>query len=128
MFEVQVFSSGNNVANGKPSAQSSTLRTGLEASRAVDGDATTFSHTGAQVQGSLVWWEVDLGNEYSVESVTIMNRWCTDATDPPGCLCRLSSAELLLVDGQGSVTAALAMGDTCGKSRLLLEIPCFSNE
>jgi len=125
MFEVQVFSSGNNVANGKTSAQSSTLKTGFAAGQAVDGDVTTFSHTNAKAQGSPVWWEVDLGNEYSVESVTIMNRWCTDSTDPPGCLCRLSSAKLLLVDGKGSDTATLTMGDTCGKSKLLLDIPCF---
>eukprot|EP00804_Cyclotella_cryptica_P009369 CCRYP_018076-RB/>CCRYP_018076-RB protein AED:0.03 eAED:0.03 QI:374/1/1/1/0.94/0.9/20/617/4181 len=123
LFEVNVFSSGADVAKGKPSVQSSTLTTFL-ASRAVDGNINTFSHTDVEKSGSPVWWEVDLGAEYSIELVTIINRWCKDSTDPSGCLCRLSFATLLLIDGQGSVIASQSLGNTCSKSELLYDTKC----
>ena len=117
MFEVQVFSSGNNVATGKSSNQSSTFKS-FGARLAVDGKANTFSHTNVTSAGIPVWWQVDLGIEFPIESVTVMNRWCGDATDRNGCLCRLSLATLSLIDSKGFVVATQSTGDTCGEQEL----------
>ena len=120
LFEVRVLSSGNEIATNKVASQSSTLQGNISkygAGRAVDGLMNTFSHTKAQ--NGLVWWEVDLGAEYPIDSVTIMNRWCQDISDPAGCLCRLSSANVILVDNQDAVIATQSVGeDTCGEVEL----------
>ncbi|KAL7484502.1 hypothetical protein ACHAW6_011935, partial [Cyclotella cf. meneghiniana] len=62
VFEVKVYSSGNNVAENKTARQSSTLKGNprFGANRAVDGNEDTFSHTVASGVCSS-WWEVDLG-------------------------------------------------------------------
>lgn len=45
---------------------------GYTGAQAVDGEPSTFSHTG---NGDLEpWWQVDLGADYAVESVTVLNR------------------------------------------------------
>ena len=119
MFEVQVLSSGSNVAFGKLSSQSSLLNN-FFASLAVDGKLNTFSHTNVATSGNPVWWQVDLGNEFRIESVTIMNRWCGSSADPNGCLCRLSNATLFLFDSEGDVVGTQSTGDTCGKQELLI--------
>ena len=95
MFEVQVYSSGTNVATGKQSSQSSTLNN-FGASLAVDGESNTFSHTNVATSGTPVWWKIDLGYKFEIESVTVLNRWCVSSADPNGCLCRLSFATLSL--------------------------------
>ena len=117
MFEVQVFSSGMNVALGKSSSQSSTLNT-LGSQLAVDGKNNTFSHTNVAAGGSPVWWKVDLGTEFAIESVLVLNRWCVSPADPNGCLCRLSKATLSLVDSQGDVVATQSVGSTCGEKEI----------
>ena len=115
-----MLSSGNEIATNKVASQSSTLQGNISkygAGRAVDGLMNTFSHTKAQ--NGLVWWEVDLGAEYPIDSVTIMNRWCQDISDPAGCLCRLSSGNVILVDNQDAVIATQSVGeDTCGEVEL----------
>jgi phage-related protein len=121
MFEVQVISSGNEIARNKSARQSSTFKT-FSADRALDGDLISFSHTNGF--GSSVWWEVDLGDEYPIESVTIMNRWCGSVSDPNSCLCRLSSASLSLIDGQNQVTSSKVIGDTCKKTTLSFDFSC----
>eukprot|EP00956_Cyclotella_meneghiniana_P001274 scaffold1368_cov68-Cyclotella_meneghiniana.AAC.10 len=78
---------------------------------AVDGDLKTFTHT--YMVGSFEWWEIDLGGTYSIESLKIYNRWCQDPLDQPKCLCRLSHAVILLIDGDGSVVHSSVMGDMC---------------
>lgn len=117
MFEVQVYSSGINVATKKSSSQSSTLNN-FGASLAVDGKNNTFSHTNVAASGGTVWWKVDLGKEFHVESVTILNRWCGSSSDPSGCLCRLSFATLFLIDSKGAIVATQSFGDTCGKGEV----------
>eukprot|EP00956_Cyclotella_meneghiniana_P031653 scaffold83776_cov22-Cyclotella_meneghiniana.AAC.2 len=115
VLEVQVFSSGTNVALGKAATQSSTFKGKDEkfgANMAVDGNLDSFSHTGG---GSFEWWEVDLGGSYPIESVKIYNRWCHDALDSSQCLCRLSHTAVLLVDGDGNVIHSEMMGDMCGE-------------
>jgi len=121
LFEVQVYSSGMNVATGKSSSQSSTLNN-FDASLAVDGKANTFSHTNVATSGSPVWWKVDLGNEFPVESVTVLNRWCVSSLDPSGCLCHLSYASLFLIDSNGIVVGTQSFGNTCGKQNISFDI------
>eukprot|EP00956_Cyclotella_meneghiniana_P002322 scaffold2614_cov85-Cyclotella_meneghiniana.AAC.2 len=112
MFEIQALSSDNlNVALNKTASQSSTLNTKF-ASLAIDGDATTFSHTA--LGDSDASWELDLGSTYSLKLVKIQNRWCADPSDPNGCLCRLSGATMSLLDDQDLVVATKTFGNTCG--------------
>jgi hypothetical protein len=124
MFEVQVLDlSGVNTAAGKDAAQSSTFvsKSGrsLDASNAIDGDSTTFSHT----NDANSWWEVDLGGLYSVGSVNIKNRWCKDPSDPYHCLCRLSNATVLALDEHGSVSTTVSINNTCGVSEIHFDLP-----
>eukprot|EP00804_Cyclotella_cryptica_P004998 CCRYP_018313-RB/>CCRYP_018313-RB protein AED:0.03 eAED:0.03 QI:1251/1/1/1/0.81/0.83/12/1175/1018 len=112
VFEVQVFSSGENVALNKNAFQSSTYGN-FNASRAIDGDLSSFSHT----NDGHAWWELDLKEARSIDSVTIKNRWCRDKTDPNNCLCRLSNATLSLVDNDGVVISE-NIGGTCSLPEL----------
>jgi hypothetical protein len=130
MFEVQVLDfDGANIAHGKDAAQSSTFvsRSGasFDASNAIDGDSTTFSHT----NDSSSWWEVDLGGLYSIGSVNIKNRWCKNPSDPNHCLCRLSNATVLALDENGSVTTTVSINNTCGVSEIHFDLPppCSTN-
>ena len=120
MFEVRVLSSGINVALGKSSSQSSTFNN-FGPSLAVDGKNSTFSHTNIATSGNPVWWNVDLGNEFAIESVTVLNRWCGSSADPNGCLCRLSSATLFLIDSNGDIVATQSVGTTCGQREVLFD-------
>jgi hypothetical protein len=123
MFEVHVIDTDDNdVAASKPSSQSSTLKL-FNAGRAVDGDASTFSHTDLSVQAaaSAVWWKVALGDEFRIKSVTIKNRYCSNPSDSAGCLCRLTDATVSLLNHLGTPVAMQSVGDTCGKQDLLLE-------
>ena len=86
-----------NAALNKPATQGSDLKGNPDkfgASKAVDGNEATFSHTDVDC----VWWEVDLESSYDISSITIKNRFCEDSTDSPGCLCRLSHAAVSIVD------------------------------
>lgn len=113
MMEVRVISNGINVAIGKPAYQSSDyIRPNgetIQASLAVDGDLSTFSHSN-QNADSLAWWSVNLQRNTPVESVLIANRYCTLN---PDCLCRLSYAIVQILDDQDNVVAQETLGDTC---------------
>lgn len=114
VFEVQAVSSGNNIAKNKRANQSSTYRF-FSASRAVDGNMLSFSHT----RDMNAWWEVDLGDSFPIENVVIFNRWCRSPQEREGCLCRLSNATLSLLDSSDSVILSVPIGNVCGK--LVLE-------
>jgi hypothetical protein len=117
MFELQAYTNaGEEVATKKVATQSSTFANNPKyaASKATDGDVTTFSHT----SDSNASWEVNLGQNYSIDSVHIKNRWCKSKDDAPGCLCRLSNAKLSLLDEKGSVVMVANTGNTCGKLEL----------
>jgi hypothetical protein len=120
MFELQVLSFGVNVARGKTTSQSSTLKNSFVSSRAVDGNSLTFSHT----DDSSPWWEVNLGGNHPVESIVITNRWCRDTDDSLGCLCRLSHSVVSIVDQNGGWVASEIIGDTCGKLEVNIAFPC----
>jgi hypothetical protein len=82
------------------------------ASKAVDDNENSFSHTGRSECG--VWWEVDLGDSFPIESVTILNRWCDSTLDEKGCLCRMSHAAISLLNDDGKWADAVLTGNTCG--------------
>lgn len=113
MFELRVISSSEiNVALNKQATQSSTLRQKFVASNAVDGNSLTFSHT----DDADAYFEVDLNDTFDLENVVIVNRWCNDATDPNGCMCRLSNANLKLLDANDLVLENRTFGNTCNKT------------
>lgn len=117
MFEFEVISNSINVALGKTATQSADFKgnTRFSASRAVDGNANTFSHTRSD---NCAWWTVDLGGTYTINSIKILNRYCIDPTDPSGCLCRLSHAVVSLLDENGQWVDTKVLGDTCGELEL----------
>lgn len=77
LAEVQVMSGRRNLALGANASQSTTSNGGV-ASRAVDGNTNgewssgTLTHT-VENQAN-PWWEVDLGSEQPIDSVTVWNR------------------------------------------------------
>jgi hypothetical protein len=106
LYELEVYSKGNNViGEGTTATQSSTFKnsTKFAATNVVDWEHETFSHTG---EGDLsAYLEVDWNNSFFIENVLMRNRWCQATSDPSGCLCRLSSATLTLLDKFDSVIA-----------------------
>jgi hypothetical protein len=112
VFELEVYdSSGVNVAPFEVASQSSTFKnsTKFAASNAIDSDNTTFSHT----NDASAWLQVDLSSAVDVARVSIANRWCGDESDSTGCICRLSSASLTLLDVNGDVIGTKSLGNTC---------------
>jgi hypothetical protein len=113
MFDVKIYSPGNNLALMERATQSSTLK-GLDkfaASSAIDGDINSFSHT----SDNTPWWQVELASISPIEYVEIKNRFCGNVDDLTGCLCRLSGAKLSLLNEIGLVVAEQHLDDTCGK-------------
>lgn len=110
-FELQAFSGGVNVAFEGLATQSSTFKNKdkFAANNAIDSDTTTFIHT----DDPNPWWEVEL-QAVAVESITIFNRWCRDESDSYSCLCRLSSARIIVIQ-DGAVVATKTLGDTCNQ-------------
>lgn len=111
VFEIEVKSFGNNVALNGTARQSSTLRESIDhiASNAIDGNTQTFSHT----DDANPYLEIDLSNGFELHSVIIHNRWCTNSTDPEGCLCQLSFAKLYLMGDGDIILENRTLGDTC---------------
>jgi len=110
IFELEALSSNVNVALQGTATQSSDWGSKFVASNAIDGNENTFSHT----RHSNAWIEIDLGESHLIDEVVIKNRWCGDESDGPACLCRLSSAKILLLDDNGSIIAEKNLEDTCG--------------
>jgi hypothetical protein len=127
MFELQVISTGVNVAFGKDATQSSDFKgkAMFAASKAVDDNENSFSHTGRSECG--VWWEVDLEDSFPIESIKILNRWCQDQCDSAGCLCRMSHAAISLLDDDGKWIDAALTGNTCGDLKVEHEFEASSD-
>jgi hypothetical protein len=84
----------------------------FSAEKAVDDDGNSFSHTDL-LSGS--WWQLDLESATDVQSLEVLNRYCGgDPSDPFGCLCRLSNAEVKLFDENEKLVHTATIGDTCG--------------
>ena len=105
-----------NVAKGKFATQSSVLQN-YGADLAVDGDIRTYSHT---KYGS-AWIQIDLQKSYHVHSINVLNRWCKNHKDGPGCLCRLSNAKLSLLDKDGVIVETREFENTCGVDTIVEE-------
>jgi hypothetical protein len=106
----------NNLATGKTATQSSTLKNFL-ASRAIDGNTNTFSHT----NDGNAWLQIDLEDVYFINCVKILNRWCVNPKDSHRCLCRLSGVTLTLIDTSESVVATQSIGNTCGLQEVTVQ-------
>jgi hypothetical protein len=122
MFEFMAYDSANTeVAAGKTAAQSTTHKNSSKflAASAVDGLPSTFSHT--DMADLSATWEVDLGQDFTITSVSVLNRWCSDANDALRCLCRLSGATVDLLDASNGVVASSSFGDTCGDANPILD-------
>ncbi len=100
LAEVEVYSGGHNVARQGKAAQDSTANGG-DAKKAIDGNASGKFADGGQTHSrenvSNPWWQVDLGREYPIESITIYNR-----TDD-GLGKRLAGFTLKVLDGDRKV-------------------------
>lgn len=77
LAEVEVFAGGRNVARNGKARQINVAHEG-EASRAIDGNKDGKFTAGGQTHTSdnanNPWWEVDLGQEFPVESIVVWNR------------------------------------------------------
>ncbi|KAL3787484.1 hypothetical protein HJC23_001134 [Cyclotella cryptica] len=122
IFELLAYSSGRNVAPQGLASQSSTLKNDLKfaASNAIDGSNTTFSHT----VDANSWLQIDFANPVEMDKVVILNRWCKDSTDTPGCLCRLTSAKLSLLDENSNVVNSQTLSNTCGEQVIVEGFSC----
>jgi len=96
LAEVQVFSGGQNIAPTGKATQSSTSNNG-DASRAIDGGTNGSYGSGTQTHTEEnqpnPWWELDLGAERPIESITIWNRTEGDLGR------RLDKHTLVILDG-----------------------------
>ncbi len=81
LAEVQVLSGGKNLATGGKATQSSTDFEG-PAEKAIDGNTNGEYHTARSTTHTRLedspWWEVDLGREAPVDTVTVWNRTDND--------------------------------------------------
>lgn len=74
--EVQVFSGGVNVSQGKTVTGSSLYAPQFPHSHLVDGVMDNFAHTN---NTAVEWFLIDLGEEYEIEKVVITNRTSSKA-------------------------------------------------
>ncbi len=76
LAEVEVYSKGQNIApNGK--ASQSSVASGGNAARAVDGKTDPLFANGGQTHTKVQsnpWWELDLGDEFAIDSIKVFNR------------------------------------------------------
>ena len=86
LAEVEVFSGGTNVAQGKTVTASSLYGDGFPHANLVDGNKTNFAHTNNE---AVEWFQIDLGQDYEIEKVVITNR--TDC-----CQARLRKTKIQL--------------------------------
>lgn len=99
-----------NLAFNKPATQSSEGAWGGVASRAVDGNSDGYwpnnsvTHTYADPQA---WWQVDLGDTQSVQSVEIWNR--TDC-----CGDRLTNFNVILLDYNQNIVSSTNVAGQAG--------------
>jgi hypothetical protein len=117
MFEFQLLSEGVNIATNGNATQSMTRRQKY-ASHAIDENPTTYSLT----FDADAWWQVDMGATTTADSISILNRWCVDSTDPNDCLCWISNATLSIFDEEDTLVFSESLGDTCGLYELNFDL------
>lgn len=116
IFEIAVYdSSGENIAS-LATATSSSVRERFSPSLAIDGDMSTYFRSAFADKEA--WFQLQFDDEVDLSRIVIQNRWCDDITDPHGCLCDLSNAQLQLNDITGQNVMTENLQDTCGKTEL----------
>jgi len=77
LAEVEVYSADRNIARQGKASQKNTAHGG-EAERAIDGKTNPSYSSGTQTHSlentDAPWWEVDLGDEYPIDSIVVFNR------------------------------------------------------
>ena len=130
LFEVQVLSGGYNIASDASVYQSSTLQNNnvlFGANNAVDEDNATYSQTYVDAEGSPVWWEIDFGSNYDIDSVSINNTGCDNQGNPAECFCNMTDAQIFLINASGTVVASRhSFGDTCDTPYMMFDFKCHS--
>ena len=98
LAEVEVFSGGENIALEGTATQSSVAYSG-PAPLAIDGNTSGRYDEQRSVTHCAIeddpWWQVDLGGEFSIESLRVWNRTDGDLHR------RLDGARVVLLDGEG---------------------------
>lgn len=126
IFEIAAYdSSGKNIAS-QAIATSSSTREKFYPSLVIDGDANTYFRS--KFVDDEPWLQLQFDEEVDLSRIVIQNRWCQDISDPHGCLCYLSNAELQLMDATGKTMMAENLQDTCGKTEIttdevLMDVP-----
>ncbi len=96
LAEVEILSEGRNVARAGKASQKNTAHGG-DAAKAIDGNKAGLfsmnSQTHTQENTDSPWWEVDLGEEFAIESISIHNRTDGDLGK------RLDGFTLAVLDG-----------------------------
>ena len=99
---MQAWSNGVNVAQGKSASSSSQLSAAYPASRAVDGNivqnlaSESFFHSAGTSRNE--FWQVDLGNAFTIDRVTVYNRFNSSC-----CRERILGTSLFLMDASRAV-------------------------
>lgn len=57
--------------------------------------------------------EVDLEDNFLIDSVSVLNTWCNNSNEPEKCLCDLTGATLTLMNEYGEEITSVSAGDTC---------------
>lgn len=112
LAEVQVLSNSTNVALNKTATQSSSFTQGAgEPSKAVDGNTSglwangSISHTQGGGGETDPWWQVDLGQNYAIDSIKIYNR-----IDSASLAERLDGATVTILDANNQVVSTYSIG------------------
>ena len=123
MFEFQAFGNSEQInlaANPDVTVTQSSTMKQFDATNAIDGDLSTFSHTKFSTGSDSAWWKIEFGTGQIINEVRITNRWCKDESDPRGCRCHLSNAKVWLFGENGKWLAGHKLGDTCDMDEIVM--------
>lgn len=111
LSEVQVFSGGKNIARtGKATQSSVGYRSPAE--KAIDGNHDgSFRSCSCTNSERNAWWEVDLGGEFTIDSVSVFNR--TDC-----CPERLDKLSIQILDQKRKTTGELTINQAGPRNAL----------
>ena len=116
IFEIGAYdASWANIAS-QGTVTSSSTRMDYYPSLAIDGDTSSYFLSDAGDEEA--WFQLEFEDEVDLDRVVIQNRWCGDASDPDDCLCKLSDAQLYLLDATGYDIIMENLQDTCGQSEI----------
>ncbi|WP_299256610.1 T9SS type A sorting domain-containing protein [uncultured Aquimarina sp.] len=113
---------GDNLALNGTASQSGTQNDGIAA---YANDGNTNGAFGADsviaATGPNAWWEVNLGNEFSINEIHVYNR--TDAC----CIGRLTNFTVSVFDGNGNTTYSQTFTDT-PNPLMIIDIPSATGQ